>query len=306
MDLKKTLTKNIDKKPKKERIQEIDFLRGTAILLVILYHFCWSFSELLYSFSNFNEVIIKYPNLYNFLKFLWSDVLISSSTIHIFVVPCVGGLFIFVSGISTCLSKNNYKRELLLLSAALLISLATLVVTKIMGFDIFISFGVIHLMAVSLLFYIIINFIYKLIFRKETPFYVTLFISVIIFFISLVLFSGYNPITNQFTTQWTVTYLYNDPFERSFSTYLLEALGKYAGTTDWWPILPYTGVFFLGISIGKFLYSEKKETKCKFLRCKVFQPFCFIGRKTLIIYLIHQPIFITILVVVFLCLGFRF
>lgn len=89
MDLKKTLTKDIDKKPKKERIQEIDFLRGTAILLVILYHFCWSFSELLSSFSNFNEVIINYPNLYNFLKFLWSDVLVSSSTIHIFVVPCV-------------------------------------------------------------------------------------------------------------------------------------------------------------------------------------------------------------------------
>lgn len=62
-------------------------------------------------------------------------------------------------------------------------------------------------------------------------------------------------------------------------------------TFDYWPVLPWIGVFLIGMYFGELFYSKTqripKEVKNPFLK-----PFCFLGRKSLWIYLAHQPILI--------------
>ena len=57
-------------------------------------------------------------------------------------------------------------------------------------------------------------------------------------------------------------------------------------TWDYYPIIPWAGVFFLGFFTGKFLEGWKaREVKNWFARMM-----CFIGRNALKIYLMHAPI----------------
>jgi uncharacterized membrane protein len=66
-------------------------------------------------------------------------------------------------------------------------------------------------------------------------------------------------------------------------------------SVDYFPLLPWFGVVLLGLYFSKFWYA-KGERKFN-LRHELSKknPICFLGRHTLLIYLIHQPIFIGIL-----------
>ena len=68
-------------------------------------------------------------------------------------------------------------------------------------------------------------------------------------------------------------------------------------TVDYFPLLPWFGVVLIGIFLGNTLYpSHKRKFKLKdFYKSKVIRPFCFLGRHSLIIYFIHQPILLTII-----------
>jgi uncharacterized membrane protein len=66
-------------------------------------------------------------------------------------------------------------------------------------------------------------------------------------------------------------------------------------SVDYFPPLPWFGVVLLGLYFGKLWYAQGER---KFnLRHEISKknPICFLGRNTLWIYLIHQPIFIGIL-----------
>ncbi len=305
MNRKEILTKNLDKK---ERIEEIDLLRGIPIFLVVLYHFCWSFYEIVYLFSNTQEMFLKYPNIRDFTFFLSDRILGGNSTlIQTFIVPLVGGLFIFVAGISCVFSKNNWKRALLLIGCAGIISLGTFLISYLIEDDCFIDWGVLHLMAFSVTLYALIQTICHLFHKKVSP-YLCLSIAGIIFLVSIYLNAGYHFDGTTFEP-WYTKLVYGLPMKRydhSFSNFFLEALGKYAGTIDWWPILPYTGVFFFGAFFGILLYGEKRKSHVPFLRSLyVFRPICFIGRHTLYVYIFHQPVIILVLFLVFFSMGFR-
>lgn len=301
---KKILTRNL---LKKERILEIDFFRGLPIFLVVLFHFAWSFAFIITSFSNYFEVVKEYPNIYQFVRWLYNVVLSSDGIIHQYIVPLVGGLFIFICGVSTSFSKNNLKRAIQLDLVALLITVITGILYQFFDVDCYIDFGVIHLMGFSITIYALIELFFKKVLKSDVPFWVTYLISVVIFYFSIRRFSGYDIITNKFIDFWPIDHLRGLPSERYTSplNYLYEMIGKYSGDTDWWPIFPYTGVIFLGISIGKVVYGKEKKTRLNFLKAYPFKPILFIGRHTIWVYLIHQPIIIAILFIIFSIMGFR-
>ncbi|MFC1906028.1 heparan-alpha-glucosaminide N-acetyltransferase domain-containing protein [Chloroflexota bacterium] len=67
-------------------------------------------------------------------------------------------------------------------------------------------------------------------------------------------------------------------------------------TLDYFPMLPWFGVFLLGIFAGKLLYPEGvRRFKFRDLNNPATKSLGFMGRHSLLIYLIHQPIALAIL-----------
>ena len=85
----------------------------------------------------------------------------------------------------------------------------------------------------------------------------------------------------------------------------LLPLGFGPGTVsmlDYEPLFPWFGVILLGYAAGLVLY--KGGARCKALaglegKGRLCRPLCFLGRHSLIIYLVHVPVIILVLI----CLG---
>jgi len=61
-------------------------------------------------------------------------------------------------------------------------------------------------------------------------------------------------------------------------------------TFDYFPLLPWFGVVLLGIFLGNLLYKDKRLFKIPRLKSRAIPFFCFLGRHSLFIYLLHQPV----------------
>ncbi len=65
-------------------------------------------------------------------------------------------------------------------------------------------------------------------------------------------------------------------------------------SVDYFPIFPWLGLILIGLFLGNLLYSQKGRmfqlydcSRFTWVRC-----FCYLGKHSLIVYLIHQPLFI--------------
>lgn len=299
----KSLTKT-ECKPKKARILEVDLLRGFPIFLVVLFHLCYDFTEIPYIFSNFQTKIVNYPQLSALIEFCGS--IMDNDIIHDYLVPLFGGMFLFACGISTSLTRSNVRRSLLLCLVASLISLGSWGLSYLLHMDLFIAWGVIHIMAFSILVYALLELFARKIFKKEVHPLIPLAIDVLILFTGLLLRQGIE-IDNHFI-YWpsSSAYLGNDLSHAfTFQDFVYSALGKSLNYVDWWPIFPFSGVIFIGISIGQILFREHKYSYMKKGKYQlILKPIGFIGSHTIWIYVFHQPLIIIILGIIFLSLGF--
>jgi len=68
-------------------------------------------------------------------------------------------------------------------------------------------------------------------------------------------------------------------------------------TVDYFPIFPWFGVILIGLFFGNLLYPDykRKFNLCDLSNFSFIRLFCFLGRHSLLIYLIHQPILIALL-----------
>ena len=123
---------------KKVRYSILDELRGLCIFCMIFYHAFYTMSFM------FNMKIGK--ELFMFFKP---------------VEPLFAGIFILISGLCCNLSHSNLKRGLKLLVVALFLS----VVTYFLGKDVFISFGILHMLSLCM---ILCGLVYNLI-KKNKP-----------------------------------------------------------------------------------------------------------------------------------------
>ena len=180
--------------------------------------------------------------------------------------------FIFVFLVGVCLSISygktpvkfwlkNAKRGLKVFGFGLLITALTFLAFK----NNFIVFGVLHFIGVSVVLSIVfVRFNYlNLLFSVG-------FIAVGFYLAGLV-----------FSFPWLVWAG-------------LEPAGFY--TFDYFPLFPWFGVILFGLFVGKNLYSNgKRQFKIKEVSNLPVKGFGFLGRHSLVIYLIHQPIIIFIL-----------
>jgi uncharacterized membrane protein len=70
-------------------------------------------------------------------------------------------------------------------------------------------------------------------------------------------------------------------------------------SVDYTPIFPWMGLVLIGLAIGEFAYpgGERRFALPK-LPERAIAPVTFIGRHTLVIYLVHQPVILLILYLV--------
>jgi uncharacterized membrane protein len=175
-----------------------------------------------------------------------------------------GATFIILAGVSSSLSKNNLKRGLKILVLGILLT----VITSMIGKGTQIYFGILHLLGISMM---LSHFIVKL--SSKVWLFILLCLS------SLVIFG------NSYITQMKIDYNYLMIFGLKSSSFY---------SADYYPMIPWFGVFVIGILLGKILYGKKKSY-LPFLSGFGNNPINFLGRYSLIIYLIHQPLVLLIL-----------
>jgi len=248
----KRVTLQMDRDPK-ERFWEIDFLRGLAIVMMILFHLVYDL---------------------DFLG-IW-DVDLRSGFWLYFAITIASTFFLLV-GVSLTLSHSRVKkaqmaggkspieylkRGLMIFSWGLIITLVTWFLLR----ERVVVFGVLHSIGVSII--------------LAYPFLKLRFWNLLlgVVFITLGI------------------YLTNFTFEFFWLVWLgLRPAHFY--TIDYFPILPWFGLVLIGLFLGNLLYPDytRRFRLCDLASLSFVRLFRFLGRHSLLIYLIHQPILIALL-----------
>ncbi|MBU1144953.1 MAG: DUF1624 domain-containing protein [Firmicutes bacterium] len=263
-------------KVKKYRIWELDFLRGLAILLMVFDHLMFDLKSLPNWFSNFYSVGSPFMEwLYDFASLYWESALRAYG--HIVFVA----IFLLVSGISFNFSRSNLKRGLKFLAVAIIISVITMTTEVVSGLQIGILFGIIHLFAVGTL----LTYLFRKIWNND----------VFILALGLIIIGiGF------YIEWWKVSYYETITFSRFFE--IIIGLKGYGA--DYFGIIPYTGVIMVGTVLGNLFYS-KRVSLLPGLDKKWNRPFVFAGQKSLIIFVTHQLVILTLVYLLGYLLGYR-
>jgi len=88
--------------------------------------------------------------------------------------------------------------------------------------------------------------------------------------------------------------------QRTYSFPWLMWLGftpKHLGSVDYYPLLPNFGIVLIGVFVGNLLYPghQRSFPWPDWSRFFLFRGLSFLGRHSLLVYLIHQPIIIVLL-----------
>ncbi len=243
----------------KERVEILDLLRGGAMILVMAYH-------LLYD-----------------LKFIYGvdipKVITPGSAGTEFVHTCFLWVLFAVSGICTGYSRNSLKRGVMLYMIGWGITLVTTIVmpSQLIVFGVLSCFGA--CMAVTSLIKPLLD---------KIPWQALLTAS----FLLWIIFSDFHRSgsLNLIFTEIILPLPNNADY-----LYPIGIKGADFTSADYFPVIPYIFMFITGYALHKPVSSGKMPGW--FYRMKS-GPLGFIGRHSLIIYAVHQPIIMALLEII--------
>lgn len=261
----------------KNRIIELDMMRGIAVLFMFFDHFVYDITYLM------NDIFSDYPGIDNFFATLvrlgnryWNW------DVRTFVREIILFVFLGLIGICCSFSKNNIKRGVKLLVASLVLTLGTYIVGAIVDdLDIMITFGVLHCAALTLL---LIGIFEK--FIKNKWFYFGM--SVVMITLGVYFYLNCEYAHYKDNTVWAI--IFN------------QIIGTQQYGSDFFPFFLYGGEIFAGVFLGKLLYKNKTSVFKKEYKNNVIT---FIGRNSLIIYFAHQVIIAVLLFLIVLIAGYQ-
>lgn len=173
------------------------------------------------------------------------------------------GLFVLLSGTSSTLTRSNVRRGLRLLAVSLLVTAATYAIDPASV----VIFGILQCLAVSML-------IYGALFEKAGA-AAAAFCGAAIFVLTAALPALKKALALR--SDWLMPLGLPSPSYSSF---------------DYFPLIPWLGVFLIGAALGKSVYASKKSL----LPWRMPANFVnFAGRHSLIIYILHQPLIMGVL-----------
>lgn len=292
--------KKIGRKP--VRFYEIDLLRGLCITLVLLYHLAYFFGVILFGNISFGVTsgILK-PNYDIYNPAL--DGIIQAS-LNCLLYPkmdvCViffSGVFIFLTGLSCNLSKNNLYRAIPIVILAAFIYVFTKIGSMIIGQDITILFGILHLLGFCIVYYAICEIFFIFFFKKkEIP--LSFNFAMLGIFILIYLFAKY-------ALDIRPTYEYPENGLLSVKGFFEVIFGlKYYGQDDF-PVFPNIITFMFGVCFGQIFYKHRTKPYFKFLSNKILIPFNFMGRHSIYFYILEMPIVVIFTVIILLSMGYN-
>jgi uncharacterized membrane protein len=181
-----------------------------------------------------------------------------SSGINQFIGKTSAISFILISAVSCSLSKRNIKRGLKIFGIAMIITILTHLYSSGLG----VKFGILHFLGVCIVFSPLLQKLNKY-----------LLVAGGIFIIYL----------GQFTTKIVVYHDFLSPFGIASSSFT---------SSDYYPLIPWLGIFLIGMALGKIFYPQKISVFSFSIRDNLISK---AGRHTLITYIAHQPMILIIL-----------
>lgn len=221
-----------------KRIWEIDFLRGVAILLMIIFH-------LVVDLADF------YHYRLNYMSGFWY-----------YVGKLSAVMFLFLAGVSTRFNGQCLGHGIKILGWGMVVTLVTYVIYP----SAYVRFGILHLIGTGLL----------LCYFLRNSFGWGKFLLAL-----MLLIGGVFAKKMEVTQEW-----------------LLPLGIAPAGFTslDYYPIIPWGGVILLGSWAGSRIYKSPESIFKQEYNSNVLT---YLGRRSLWIYLLHQPILLALLWVAF-------
>lgn len=246
---------------KKVRLSGLDAIRGITLLSMIIYHTCWDLNYL------FGVNIEGYGSVWSYI---WQQ--------------SICWTFIFLSGFCWSLGRNHLKRGITVFVAGLLITVVTLLAMP----DERVVYGVLTLIGSCMLLMIPLE---KLL--QRVPAGIGFFVSMLLF----LLLRNVNQRELGFEGM-VITKLPDHLYANMFTTYLGFPEQDFY-STDYFSLLPWCYLFIAGYFAYRLTQSHKLLERLFSWKMKAMQPLAAIGRYSLPLYLLHQPIVFGILWIVF-------
>ncbi len=181
-------------------------------------------------------------------------------------------IFLLISGICTNYSKNVVKRGSVVFAAAVVVTAVTAVLLPAFGVNgLEIYFGILHMFGISMLLYAVLR---PLLDRCNGT--LILILCLMLFSIQLV-WMDQMPF---FESPYNITMIFGFP-SRSFYS------------ADYYPLLPYFFLFVAGAMIGRPVKQGRFPHWFYEFRLPALE---FVGRHSLVIYLLHQPIVFALII----------
>lgn len=259
----------------KKRIWELDFLRGICIILMIFDHLFF------FGCHVFGYALCETPSGQAFVDFCYFY-LYDSPRDYIHVVVLF--FFFALCGISCSLSRSNLKRGLILSLVATVYSLLSYLISLFAGSDAITNYGVLNFLATCIMIYALAELALK---RVPYGKYVLLGLCSLSAIIVLALFYYYTPPSD---LPYAFSFLFPTKYFDGLHFIDFKCHSAYAqidvSPADFFPFIPYAAFFFIGNVMGFTIYRDKKSLLPK-LDGNWNIAVNFLGRHTLIVYVIH-------------------
>ncbi len=240
---------------KPQRVRIIDGLRGIAIFLMVFHHFLYNMT---YAFFDGSAFALLCRNIY------------ASSLVGDILQPMFQSLFVFISGVACRYSHNNLRRGLAAFGLGVMLEVITCYLLPSVDPVLFdgcqIRFGILSLLGSSMIIWAVAGKVLDKIFFSTMAGVLVPPLLIVLWFAFLRVSGG------------------------SYDAEGLYWLGFPSSdfySADYFPLLPWLFMFLLGAYAGKFIRDGKFPSAFYRVRIPFFD---FIGKYTIWIYLLHQPV----------------
>lgn len=208
----------------------------------------------------------------HFLYDLRASGIIGNNAVLKFLLSWGGVLFLLISGICVTLGKRHLRRGILVFACGMICTAVTagMYVLGMAGKGLIIYFGVLHCLGICMLLWGIFS---------RLPAWALGVLGAALAAVGLFVFPGI-----------LVEHPWLIPLGIRFPRF---------ASSDYFPLIPNLGYFLIGAALGRTVY-RKKTTLLPWVNENIvpIRFLCFCGRKSLWIYLLHQPILTGLLALV--------